>query len=775
MKRLVVLGLGLCLATACLAKPLPVANGDFEQGLQGWSLYQPNGFAHGAISLETKDVHGGKNAVRIVNESGDKVLVGLVPAKMIALPEDCRTFALTAWMKADVLPQMVELRVAPCGKDGNTLTPWQEHAWRFYRPPLEPHRGQWYQMRCEFGARDDWAGFQLTFWVNGAKADVIIDDLALETVDPETWRVKPVGRRLPDPAPGTALWWERPEVKVYPTEAPPVAKGTGLDLAACGGEYECLQLCLRPDHDLAAVSARFSDLKGPATLPAAALRTNFVGWVDVKAALGGRSLLGPTPDPLLIEPQRTLPAGQTSLLWLTLKVPRGTKPGDYSGALTLTGEGLKATVPLRVHVYGFDLPEQPALRTIARIWQKHDGYEELFLRDLQEHRCAGGWFPSGLKTQAVAGQSTLQVDTSGFKPAVDKYLRPFGFRIFNVPAIFLGDASGFYNKEHKWQGLTIFSPEFNAAFTDYCRQVGDAIRAERLMEQAIWQIWDEPQDQAMWDSCAKLAGLVKQGCPDARIYLTAGVKDALLDQVDIWCLPWPDTYNAEQAAQVLKRGKELFAYENSLYALDVADSSLLLRSYPWRLRKYDVTGVEWWAVSQWKSDPWQTANPYAPQNGGGYFLYPNPERKGAPVDSIRWEMYREGVEDYDLLTMYAREQDRMRQVLRCRDERLSGPAQMQELVGLVAKDVAAVSRDATAADNARRAAAARIEFLRQAPPALVGVVSGKAGPELRVVAAAGVKVTVNGKALPAGTASVPYRPGLKLEASQGKTRKALVL
>lgn len=741
----------LCLLTMVLlpalaaATDVPVANGGFEQGLEGWSLYKPTGFSHGEATVVTGEAHSGKQAVRILNVTGGgKTLVGLTPAKSILLPDDCRTFALTAWMKINVDPQMVELRVASTDAKGQALTPWQQHGWRFFRPPLDPHRGQWHQLRCEFGAQPDWGGFQLTFWVNGAGADVLIDDLAVETMDGRQWRVPAVGGRLPDPAPGVPLWWESPQVKVYPNEPPPTRTAAGLQLAAAGGEYECVQLCLRPQRELAGVRVSFSDLQGPGRLPASSLSANFVGLVEVAAALTGRSVLGPTPDPLLTDATRTLPAGQTSALWLTLKVPRGTPAGTYKGTVALQAQGLSATVPLRVRVFGFDLPETPSLRTIGRIWQSHPGYEAEFHRNLQEHRCAGSGRISGLKISRAPGAARLTVDTSGLHQGVQDSLKRYGCTLYNVPAVYLGDASGFYAKDKKWQGFDLLGAEFDVAFGDYCKQVGDALRAEGVLQYAMWQIWDEPQNDEMVQTCMHLAKLIRQNVPEARVYLTTGVKPELADLVGIWCLPWPETYNSRQAAEARGKGAELWAYDNSLYSLDVPDSSLLLRHYLWTLRRYDIVGAEWWAISQWKSDPWAVPNQYAPQNGGGFFLYPTPDRKGAPVNSLRWELYREGVEDYDVLTMLAQEQDRAVQALGVSDARLGGEAQMKELVGTVAPGLGEVKREALAAPQAKEEAAARIELLRAAPAGVVGV-TRESGRRVLLIAPGRCQVTVNGK------------------------------
>ncbi|MEI6501444.1 MAG: DUF4091 domain-containing protein, partial [Armatimonadota bacterium] len=396
----------------------------------------------------------------------------------------------------------------------------------------------------------------------------------------------------------------------------------------------------------------------------------------------------------------------------------------------------------------------PALRTIARIWQSHPGYEDLFRKNLQEHRCGGTSTIGGIKLTRPEGTDKLEVDLSGLHEAITNNLKRFGLTVFNVPSIFLGDASGFYAKDKKWLGFDILSPAFDAAYGDYCRRVGEALRAEGVLDYAIWQVWDEPQDEEMMQAVKHLIGLVKKAVPEAKVYMTTGIKPELLGQVGIWCLPWPDTYNRRLAAEAKAGGAELWAYDNSLYSLDVPDSSLLLRHYLWTLRKYGVTGVEWWAISQWNKDPWLTTNEYAPQNGGGYFLYPTPDRKGAPVNSIRWEMYREGVEDYDLLTLLGQEMDRAVRAIGCTDPRLAGERQVQDIIDQVVPKLGEVNRDAAVADRAIEQARARIEFLRLVPGAVIGKITENGKRVILLATDKETKLLIAGKPNQARVASV---------------------
>lgn len=269
--------------------------------------------------------------------------------------------------------------------------------------------------------------------------------------------------------------------------------------------------------------------------------------------------------------------------------------------------------------------------------------------------------------------------------------------------------------------------------------------------------------------CAHLARLVKQAAPDARIYLTMGVKDALLDHVGIWNLPWPSTYSEADAMKARDHGADLWAYDNSLYSVDVCDSSLLMRHFLWQLRRYDINGVEWWAISQWRTDPWLEPNQYAPQNGGGFFIYPTPDRKGAPIDSIRWELYREGVEDYDILTLLAEEQDLACERLGLTNARFYGAAQMKDLAAKVALSPSEVATDPRLADALRRQACERIEFLRAEPPAVVALLGEGDARRLAVVAPeAQISVAADGTVTGQGALERPLPEGTRAKVTVTK-------
>jgi hypothetical protein len=100
-------------------------------------------------------------------------------------------------------------------------------------------------------------------------------------------------------------------------------------------------------------------------------------------------------------------------------------------------------------------------------------------------------------------------------------------------------------------------------------------------------------------------------------------------------------------------------YRTNFIAYPAIDHRIL----HWMNWKYGVTGVLYWSTMYWQDNPWTMPMSYTPDrtgkwgNGDGHLLYPAQRDKASsyiksgPVDSIRWEMIREGVEDYDYLYM----------------------------------------------------------------------------------------------------------------------------
>jgi len=569
------------------------------------------------------------------------------------------------------------------------------------------------------------------------------------------------------------VWCESPMRKVFPSEQPPAAEGEEVVLWAARGEAEPAQIVLRPAQTLSRVHVRFGDLAGPRPLPAGHLVANFVGWiaVDEPRALGGHS--GPTPDPLLPNHLEELKPGTTEPIWITAYVPRDAPPGDYAGRFWIEAEGVSLPVRLRVHVFDFALPETPTFTTLARVVGNVPAEQRpTWWRNLARHRISGEAYPASLKVQ-FAGQKP-NLDFTPYDAAEAQYFDQFGLRLQHLPQLGLGDGATLRGNG-RWAGHPVFSPEFSAMFPSYCRAMADHLRQNGWLRWTHFQFWDEPSGAGI-DYCKRLAELVRAAAPDAKIYLTTPPTPDLYGLVDIWCVPLIYGYPAQACAERRRAGDQIWAYDNRLFSLDVDSSSLDLREFTWRLFSADVVGTEWWAINRWVSDPYTVPNQYPRQNGGGFFLYP-PRDGDEPVNSIRWEMVREGIEDHDYLTLLAQGIDAARERLGASDAALSGKARAKALCAMVAPNVGRAASDSRVLAATRLRIAREIVFYGQQPDVVFAVqaggIVGRAAP--------GTQVRIEGAEVALGSdGAFAWRGrrgarGATLEVTKGSAAKSLVV
>jgi len=177
---------------------------------------------------------------------------------------------------------------------------------------------------------------------------------------------------------------------------------------------------------------------------------------------------------------------------------------------------------------------------------------------------------------------------------------------------------------------------------------------------------------------------VDRAAPGIPRFLTEQPEPALYGAVDIWC-PVSPRYDHKIAEQRRQDGDEFWWYvccgpKAPYCTLFIDHPASELRVWLWQTWQRDITGVLVWSINYWTSPaeyPDHPQNPYEdpmgyrsryenPEvkqywgNGDGRFLYPplaaaEPGISGdepviePPVSSIRLEMLREGIEDYEML------------------------------------------------------------------------------------------------------------------------------
>ncbi|MBM3890456.1 MAG: DUF4091 domain-containing protein, partial [Verrucomicrobia bacterium] len=206
---------------------------------------------------------------------------------------------------------------------------------------------------------------------------------------------------------------------------------------------------------------------------------------------------------------------------------------------------------------------------------------------------------------------------------------------------------------------TDFDPKFRETLVSAVRQSVEHYRQLGILDRSFARFIDEPllEDQRTLDWVVRVAKLIKETAPDLRIMQTRSPVPALIPATDIWHAHtdlWGPPYGAHiEAAR--KAGAEIWVYHNSITLIDYA--LMRVRTFAWALWKHRVTGTgAWWDLTAWAmtgQDPWKDTL-YGPWNGGGVLLYPPRDKdEQGPIDSIRWEVWRDSLEDHRLLKLAA--------------------------------------------------------------------------------------------------------------------------
>lgn len=478
-----------------------------------------------------------------------------------------------------------------------------------------------------------------------------------------------------------AVWCAYPCVKVFPADVPPSQQAGAASLYAARGETEAVQIVMRPKQPLAGIAATVSYFDGPAKLPASIATVRWVAYVPVKQASGPKGGTGQFPDPLPLRAPANIVAGQNQPLWLTVRVPSSANAGDYRARVTFTAGGAKlCEVPLALRVWKFELPPT-ALKVMASARaglrpQKDGGSPEevyhRYIRNMSDH---------GVNTLGV---HVLQPG-QGWKQHDDEiaFLKSAGIRNFTMDLGWVKHERHYWPADAQWEMRNVFAalgtltrespralriadatgndfdPKFRETLVGLVRQFTRHYQELGILDRSFVRFIDEPllEDQRTVDWIARVSKLIKDTAPSLRILHTRAPIPALMSLTDIWETHtdlWGPPYGAhiETARQA---GAEIWAYHNSIPLIDYP--LMRVRTFAWALWKHRVTGTgAWWDLTAWAmtgQNPWEDTL-YGPWNGGGVLLYPPRDKdEQGPIDSIRWEVWRDSLEDHRLLELTA--------------------------------------------------------------------------------------------------------------------------
>ncbi len=250
----------------------------------------------------------------------------------------------------------------------------------------------------------------------------------------------------------------------------------------------------------------------------------------------------------------------------------------------------------------------------------------------------------------------------------------------------------------------------------------------------------------MYPLTAELCRRAKEAWPELRVLLTTNfMSDELAEHLDIWCPGWHlFAVRADEAPEQWRQrrgqGVEMWAYLNSAYMMNAEWNPTAMRLFPVGLARNGFTGALWWSLRaegsgygdeyEGEADPWAEMRPYKSVKpdktyydfGNGHLLYRPRAHDPNWRSSLRWEAFRQGLDEYDLLMLLQERMGAAAEALGVAGE-VHAEALMQEWASMLATGFRLQSYRAEGpwVQRFRQLLAHEIEALGREPLALVSV------------------------------------------------------
>jgi len=263
-------------------------------------------------------------------------------------------------------------------------------------------------------------------------------------------------------------------------------------------------------------------------------------------------------------------------------------------------------------------------------------------------------------------------------------VKEYGFTNFRLGIQGMGGGTFHARYEPSIAGFKEDTPEYQAMFASQVQQIEAHLREKGWLDMAFVYWFDEP-DPKDYEFVANGMKRLEKYAPGLTRMITEQPSGEFDAHVNVWC-PVSHNYDHAAAEAQRERGERFWWYvctgpKAPYCTLFIDHPATELRVWLWQTWQRRIVGNLVWQAMYWTSSaayPDEPQNPYedpmgyvsgysTPKgvkrfwgNGDGRFVYPPlaasaPGISGPdpvfepPVSSIRWEMLREGIEDYECL------------------------------------------------------------------------------------------------------------------------------
>lgn len=471
----------------------------------------------------------------------------------------------------------------------------------------------------------------------------------------------------------------------------PEIKNIGLEGLA--GEVLSAQVAVKSNRDIKGLKGSVSDLAGPggAVIPANCAQVRYGAFLLVDETM----ML--TADPLLEDEAVDVAANLVQPVWLTLKLPRELVPGIYKGKFEVeAASGGRAEFDLSVEILPAVLPQPWDWIYYLNIWQDPSGVARAYKVGVwsEEHwrileRYAENFAAHGMKAIMTSivydpwkSQSGYPFDTmvewkypgefvkggasrfewdftvfdryvelmiaAGVREKIDCYALVMGpGSTLDAHIRYLDTTAG----EYRTAELTVGEPMWQEAWTAFLPVFRKHLKDKGWFEKALLG-FDEKPEKVM----KIIFDFIINTAPDFKLAASGGYPgderkwgDEIVFHYDEMADPvrWAEI---EPVVRRMHQDEKKYVswytacmpYFPNIYLYSPLRECRLLAWLSW---KYGFDGYTRWAVNAYPEDVWDQPR-YKWHSGDNYFTYPG---KGGPLDGMRWELIRQGIQDYEAL------------------------------------------------------------------------------------------------------------------------------
>lgn len=382
-----------------------------------------------------------------------------------------------------------------------------------------------------------------------------------------------------------------------------------------------------------------------------------VGYVPTKKPYYPVKFVGSWPDPLIPAEKTDVREGKHQPFWVTVYIPKDAHSAVYKADIKVLAEGKElAKLPLSIKVYDFALAPKSRLKTAfdfyghitgTRYPKRENENEEAYQRRIA---LLNQKYIIDMLIHRINPILNIDPSSEGELSLVENLLG-LGLNNFSI-----GRRGGTFS--NNWPE----SDDEIEKLLSFYRAYAETLKFNKLFDYHYIYTWDEGK---IGDPrAAKIFSMIHRADPKLKnMVCNHGFWDPRIDpewgkDIDIWCFQI-DSFNESKMRALKDLGKEIWMYVSGPSGmgspnLAIDFDSIDYRILAWLCWKYDIKGLLYWSVNWWPFvDPFKSAaNTKWEQNGNGLLFYPGAD---GPIDSLRLEIFRDGMEDYEYLSLLAKE------------------------------------------------------------------------------------------------------------------------